>query len=268
MQFENGESRWFGIHQDITGRKRAEAALRKSEDELRELNAQKDKFFSIIAHDLRSPFNSIIGYSELLLEQVRMEDYDGIDKFAGIITKSSKQAMDLLSNLLEWAYSQTGKMAFDQEQIVLNTLIKKGLLLFDNIAAQKSITIKNDVPESLIIFADKSMISTVIRNLISNAIKFTREGGEVVVSARQNPEEVQVSVKDNGIGIAPGRAKQLFSFDTNISTPGTNKEKGTGLGLILCKEFIEKHGGSLWVESDEGKGSTFSFTLPCSNRPE
>ncbi len=134
--------------------------------------------------------------------------------------------------------------------------------MIENIADQKSITIKNDVPESLIIFADKSMISTVLRNLISNAIKFTREGGEVVVSARQNPKDILVSIKDNGIGIAPGRAKQLFSFDTNISTPGTNKEKGTGLGLILSKEFVEKHGGSIWVESEEGKGSTFYFTLP------
>ncbi len=252
----------IGAVQDITDRKQAEETLRKSEAKLHELNVQKDKFFSIIAHDLRTPFNAIMGFSELLLEQVRTHDYDGIDKFADIIMQSSKRAMNLLSNLLQWAYSQTGKTVFDPEHVLLRQVIKDGLLLFDNIATEKSITIKNDVPESLIIFADKSMLSTIIRNLISNAIKFTREGGEVVVSARQNPEEVQVSVEDNGIGIATEMTEVLFRIDTNISTPGTNKEKGTGLGLILCKEFVEKHGGSIWVESEEGIGSTFSFTLP------
>ncbi len=243
--------------------KQAQKKAEESEVKLRELNLTKDKFFSIIAHDLKSPFNSIMGFSELLLEQVRLKDYEGIDKYAGIIWHSSRRAMSLLTNLLEWVRTQTGKIEFNPEFFELVNYIKENVVFYDDIAVQKSITINMDIPHKLIVFADKQMINTVMRNLISNAIKFTREGGEVIISTRKTPKETIVSVRDNGLGIAPDRMEKLFRIDTNVSTPGTNKEKGTGLGLILCKEFVEKHGGSIWVESEEGKGSTFSFTLPC-----
>ena len=247
---------------DITDRKQAEKTLRESEAKLRELNITKDKFFNIIAHDLRSPFNSIIGLSELLVEQVNAKDYEGIDKYASIIKQSAHRATDLLMNLLEWSLTQTGRIEYNPEHFELVDIIKGNLMLFDDIARQKSISIKKVLPSTLILIADKAMIKTVIRNLLSNAIKFTGQGGEVVISARSSPTEILVSVKDSGTGIASDRIEKLFRIDTSESTPGTNKEGGTGLGLILCKEFVEKHGGKIWVESIENKGTVFTFTLP------
>ncbi|MDP2235207.1 MAG: PAS domain S-box protein [Bacteroidales bacterium] len=246
---------------DITKRKHAEEALRKSETKLRELNAQKDKFFSIIAHDLRSPFSAIIGLSDLLTDQIKDKDYAGIDLYAKMIGQSSQKALDLLMNLLEWTRAHTGRMVFNPEKFILTDLIEDNKLLFDLIAGQKDIIIKNVLPKEITVFADKSMISTVLRNLISNAIKFSGKGGEINISVEKNANEILVSISDNGVGIAPKRLDKLFRIDESDSTPGTNNEKGTGLGLILCKEFVEKHGGKIWVESEEGKGSTFYFTL-------
>jgi PAS domain S-box-containing protein len=247
---------------DITGRKLAEQALRESEEKLRELNAQKDKFFSIIAHDLKSPFNAIMGFSDLLVEQIKEKDYDGIDQYASIILKSSQHAIDLLMNLLDWARAQTGRIEFNPEYFELLHLTNEIFGQLNDAAAHKSIELRKDLPSSLPVFADKNMIATVVRNLISNAIKYTGEGGEIILSAKKKPDEILISVKDNGMGIAPDRINKLFRIDTNVSTPGTNKEKGTGLGLILCKEFIEKHDGKIWVESAIGQGSVFSFSIP------
>ncbi|MDZ7777060.1 MAG: PAS domain-containing sensor histidine kinase [Bacteroidales bacterium] len=247
---------------DITDRKQAEKTLRESEVELKELNAQKDKFFSIIGHDLKSPFNSILGFSGLLEEQIGEKNYDDVDKYAKTIRRSSQRAMDLLENLLEWSRAQTGKIEFSPESFKIINLTDNTFNQLKDAADQKSITLRNDLPTNLPVFADKNMVSTVMRNLISNAIKFTREGGEIKISAEKSAKEIFVSVSDNGIGIAPGRIEKLFRIDENDSTPGTNNEKGTGLGLILCKEFVEKHDGRIWVESVENKGSVFTFTLP------
>jgi signal transduction histidine kinase len=249
--------------QDITERKKAEQEIKLKNEELHELNATKDKFFSIIAHDLKSPFNSIMGFSELLIEQIKENDYAGIEKYAQIILDSSERAVELLMNLMEWSRSQTGRMEFNPEYFELVDFIDEVSDLFDDIAGQKSIIIKKDLPHNAPVFADKAMISTVFRNLISNAIKFTKPGGEIFISINQKQNEITVSVKDSGIGIPAGRIDNLFRIDENYSTPGTNNEKGTGLGLILCKEFIEKHGGRIWVESEPDKGSTFSFSLPA-----
>lgn len=231
-------------------------------DELQIANAEKDKFFKIIAHDLQSPFNSIMGFSEILAEQVNEKNYESIEKYAGIIFKSSERALDLLRNLLEWAQSQSGRMNYDPVNLDLLDLINEIMVLFNDIASQKSITIKKSVPPNAIVFADKAMISTVLRNLISNAIKFTHLGGEIVITVLEIQNHFKVSVSDNGIGVPQENLQKLFRIDENYSTSGTNKEKGTGLGLVLCKEFIEKHGGEIWIESDEGKGSTIYFTLP------
>jgi PAS domain S-box-containing protein len=252
----------IGIGHDITERLKNETEIKRQNEKLSSLNAQKDKFFSIIGHDLKSPFNSILGFSELLEEQVSEKDYDNVDKYAKIIGQSSKRAMDLLMNLLEWSRAHTGKMEFSPENFDLVHFINEVALLHHNIAAQKSITLKKDLPHNLPVFADKQMIRTVMRNLTSNAIKFTRQGGEVTISAKKRAKEIVVSVSDNGIGIAPGRIEKLFRIDESDSTPGTNSEKGTGLGLVLCKEFVEKHGGKIRADSKQNEGSKFSFTIP------
>lgn len=242
--------------------------IKESEIKLRELNATKDKFFSIIGHDLRSPFNSVIGFSNLLLKQIKNKNIEGIDKYANNVLKSSNNAMDLLLNLMEWSRSQTGRMEFNPEYFDLVSCINKIILLYDDIAGQKSITIKNILPHKASVYADNAMISTVLRNLISNAIKFTMPGDEIIVSAMEKQNEIIFSVSDNGVGISKNGIEKLFRIDQSYSTTGTNEETGTGLGLILCKEFVEKHNGKIWVESEEKKGSTFYFTLPYNAEPQ
>jgi len=250
------------IVRDITEKTQAVKALKINEARLRELNATKDKFFSIIAHDLKSPFNSILGFSGLLSEQLKEKDYENIDEYANLIKQSSQNAYDLLMNLLEWARSQTGKLEFSPEYFEMVVFVNQTILPFNNLAAQKSIVIKTDLPNMLPVYADKHMVSTVIRNLISNAIKFTRPGGAITIKAKKQHNEILISVSDNGVGISKNRTENLFRIDQNTSTAGTANEQGTGLGLILCKEFVEKHKGRIWVESEENSGSTFTFTLP------
>lgn len=250
------------IFVDITERRQYEETLKNNETHLRELVATKDKFFSIIAHDLKSPFNSILGLSNLLVEQIEEKNYEGIEEYAGIIQKSSIIVFDLLMNLLEWARSQTGRMEFSREYIELGTVINEVIELLNQSANQKSITIIKELPRNLLVFVDKAMISTILRNLISNAIKFTRQGGQIVILADKKPDELMISIADNGIGIKKEAIGKLFRIDENHVTLGTQNERGTGLGLILCKEFVEKHGGKIWVESEVGKGSEFCFTIP------
>ena len=259
----------IGISMDITDRKHNEKQLAIKNAELNKLNAEKDKFFSIIAHDLKSPFNAILGFSNILVEQMKENNYNGIDRYVEIIQKSSEQAMDLLMNLMEWSRSQTGRMEFSPEHFEMGNMINEIMPLFENIAGQKSITISSKLLPNTPVFADKAMINTVLRNLISNAIKFTHPGGNINISIEKKPNEIMVSVADNGVGIPKDSIDKLFRIDENFSTPGTQKEKGTGLGLILCKEFIEKHGGRIWVESEVSRPSaakagrsTFYFTIP------
>lgn len=250
-----------GTVQDITKSKQAKEALRKSEEKLRELNAQKDKFFSIIAHDLRSPFSATLGFSELLLDQIKKNDYEGIEEYAKIIHTSSKNAMDLLMNLLEWARTKLGSINYELKEFEFATLVNQVSAQLKDASDQKNITLKNTISTSLFVNADINMIATVIRNLVSNAIKFTHDGGEITISAEEKANEVIVAVKDTGLGISPERIKKLFRIDSNSSTSGTKDEKGTGLGLVLCKEFIDKHNGRIWVDSEPGKGSTFYFSI-------
>jgi two-component system sensor histidine kinase/response regulator len=235
--------------------------LRITNQKLEELNATKDKFFSIIAHDLRSPFTCIIGFSSLLAQQIKEKDYESIEQYAGFIEQSSKQAMDLLTNLLEWARSQTGRIEYNPEKFDLLYIIEESAQMFDQIAIPKNITLKRSLPQNLEVFADKYMIGTVLRNLISNAVKFTGQGGEILISAQLEHNEVIINISDNGVGISPQRIEKIFQIDKTDSTYGTDNEKGTGLGLILCKMFVEKSGGWIKVESEEGKGSVFSFSI-------
>jgi signal transduction histidine kinase len=187
---------------------------------------------------------------------------NSIEKFANIILLSSKRAMDLLKNLMQWAQSHTGRMAFNPEHFEMMAFINETTFPYDDIAGQKSIAIKMVLPSRMPVFADKAMISAIFRNLISNAIKFTNSGGEVTISAMKQQKEIIFSVRDTGVGISKSCIEKLFRIDQSFSTTGTNKETGTGLGLILCKEFVEKHGGKIWGESEKGAGSTFYFTLP------
>ena len=236
--------------------------IKDNEHKLIELNATKDKFFSIIAHDLKSPFNSIVGFSDQLRMQIKKKNYEHIEEFANIIHKSSLRAMDLLTNLFEWAQSQSGRMDYTPEYFDMVTLINEQILLFNSIAEMKSIILSNSLRNNTQIRADKAMINTVLRNLISNAIKFTQPGGKITISVVAEQNELLVSVSDNGVGISGQRIDKLFKIDESYSTPGTQKEKGTGLGLILCEEFVKKNNGKIWVESEVGKGTTFYFSLP------
>ena len=230
--------------------------------ELNELNASKDKFFSIIAHDLKNPFNTIIGFSEMLQEAVISNDQKIISKYASMINISSVQTFRLLENLLEWANSQRGKVSFNPVPISISEIIKEEFSMLDDMAKGKNIELKSNVPEKITIEADKNMIRTILRNLITNAIKFTHKNGKVEVNAITYKNHLEISVSDNGVGMSKDIMEKLFKIDANLSSRGTENERGTGLGLFLCKEFVEKHGGKIWTESEEGKGSTFKFLLP------
>lgn len=238
--------------------------LNETNEELKQINASKDKFFSIIGHDLKSPFNTILGFSDLLQEQVKEKDYSQVELYSNLIYKSAHKAFDLLVNLMEWAQTQTGRISFKPETFDIVNSVMEMKSLFQETASQKEIQIVTDLPPYLEIFADKAMINTVLRNLVSNAIKFTPLKGAVKIVSKLKDDQIVFMVKDNGVGIPPDRIEKLFRIDENYSTKGTNQETGTGLGLIICKEFIEKHQGKIWVESKEGEGSTFCFSIPMS----
>ena len=235
--------------------------------ELNELNASKDKFFSIIAHDLKNPFNTIIGFSEMLNEEISSEHPEKTKEYANMINVSAVQTFRLLENLLEWAKSQSGNIHYNPVQISLNEIVDDEFIILKDMAKGKSIELMNSLSGNLIIFADKNMIKTILRNLISNAIKFTHRNGQVEVKASVENNKVTVAVSDNGIGMTKDIMEKLFRIDANLSTRGTENEKGTGLGLFLCKEFVEKHGGKIWVESRTDIGSIFNFVLPLSVIP-
>jgi PAS domain S-box-containing protein len=262
MDKENNALFFISHVQDITDKKNAEKILLEQKEELQKLNSEKDKFFSIIAHDLMNPFNSIISFSNLLEEQVKNKEYDEVEVFSKIIHQSSQRAMNLLINLMEWSQSQTGRMDYNPVFFDLENLINEVTLLFSEISKQKSITLKKSFALSKSILADRDMISAVLRNLISNAIKFTKTEGSVIISVVENNNNLIFSISDNGVGIEQERIEKLFQLTENYSTLGTEKEKGTGLGLILCKDFIEKHNGKIWVDSKIEKGTTINFSIP------
>lgn len=258
-----GEAYIISVTRDISDRKEIERDLQAKNEALQQANAEKDKFYSIIAHDLKSPFNAIIGMSHILREQVRGRENADLDEYADIILQSSQRAMDLLENLTQWSRAHTGRMPFIPERFDFNELSDELVLFYTDIAGQKSIALEQDISPGLTVHADRSMIGTVLRNLVSNAIKFTHPGGRVTIRAHAGDDGLRVSVEDTGVGISEELQARLFRLDGNLSTAGTRNESGTGLGLILCKEFIELHDGVLHVQSRPGHGSTFSFTLPA-----
>jgi signal transduction histidine kinase len=262
IQVEGGTKFLAGFTIDITDRKIAEKKLKELTNELKASNAAKDKFFSIMAHDLRSPFSSIAGLSELMIDEAPSLDTDEIIKYATVIHTSAVNTLLLLENLLDWALMQRRQIFFTPESIVLNDLVKEIFDLVNESAFQKSITLFDKIPNQFIINGDQNMIKTLIRNLVYNAIKFTMPGGSVEISAVVNTDEIQISVTDTGIGISSGDIEKLFNISTSYSNRGTSNEKGTGLGLILCKDFVDKHNGRIWIESKLGVGTTIVFTLP------
>ncbi|MGE5621222.1 MAG: ATP-binding protein [archaeon] len=236
--------------------------MKNIERELKELNADKDKFFSIISHDLKSPFSSLLGFSEFLASDFDQLSPEEVKTFAQNIHKSAKSVFDLLENLLQWSRLQTGGMEYSPVRFNLRDLAEEIYSIYEISAIKKRITLSTEIDDKIEVFADKNMIEAVLRNLVSNAIKFTQPGGEVSIRAKSENVRVVVSVADNGVGISTENQKKLFAIGEKLTTLGTEKERGTGLGLILSKEFVEKNNGTLELKSQPGEGSEFSFTLP------
>ncbi len=265
-----------GILRDITEAKKNEDKLKqvveklemvngqllKSESELRNTNATKDKFFSIIAHDLRSPFSSLLSFSEFLIEDIETLEKEETKLFAEKIHEAAQSVFALLENLLQWSRIQSGKIPYNPSNFNINFKINQVIRLLANNAANKKITILNECPANSIVFADEDMLFSVIQNLLSNAIKFTNKEGTIVFRCMILEKEVKISITDNGVGVKEEDLKKLFRFDTNFTTYGTSDEKGSGLGLLLCHEMIEKNRGKITVESKIGEGTSFTFTLP------
>lgn len=259
---------------DITDRKLAEEQIQNQNKELAELNAAKDKFFSIIAHDLKAPFSSFLGLTKILAEETHNLSLDELKDFSISMQKLALNLYKLLENLLEWARIQRGQTTFNPEECLLHMLVNQNIEIQSEVAKQKQINILNTIPEGLILSVDIPMFNTVIRNLISNAVKFTSTGGNIKIGISDNDSmsnyssekydkenDIVIYVKDSGIGISKKMIDSLFQIDKKVSRPGTNGELSTGLGLFLCKEFIEKHNGNIWVESEEGFGSTFYVSV-------
>lgn len=258
----NGKKFLVGVIRDITESKLAEQALRASEVQLRELNATKDKLFAIIAHDLRSPFNNILALCEILNMAIKRSEVENSEKYLGLINSTAKNTLVLLENLLDWAKSQSGQISFKSEKISIAKVVQEILDLSRSIAKTKGITINVIESVDIEVISDIKILKTIMRNLISNAIKYSKPGGTISISAIEEDNQVKVTISDTGVGMDDETLKNLFLITANTPLPGTLNEKGSGFGLVLCKEFIEKLGGKIWVESEEGKGSNFIFTLP------
>ncbi len=231
---------------------------------LADANSDKDRFFSIIAHDLRSPFNAFLGFTELMADDSADLTKEEMKSYAQEIRKAAMQLFGLLENLLEWSRLQRNNITLNKQLYPLARIIELSLNALSENATKKNITITVDTDESLTVFVDDKMMQSVLRNLISNAIKFTPRGGKVNIAAFHSNGELNVAVSDNGVGIKQDNIRKLFKINETLSKTGTEGEPSTGLGLVLCKEFIEKHNGKIWVESEVGKGSTFYFSLPAS----
>jgi PAS domain S-box-containing protein len=258
------------VFSDVTQSKEARIKLEKYNKNLLELNKTKDKFFSIIAHDLRNPYSSMIGFSELLLEDLEKLTMDEIRDSLKIIRNSAKNSLNLLENLLAWSRLETGRMHFDPTKVVLTDLVDEVVNVLFSLAYRKKIEINNMVESYVILSSDKNMLNTILNNLVMNAIKFTPIGGEINIYATKMATDTEsgkdfykISVADTGIGMDSEFCRQLFTQNKPVSNPGTEKEQGTGLGLLLSREMVERHGGKIYAESTPGKGSVFSFLIPA-----
>lgn len=255
-EFEN-ESK----HTSDTDLQKLNDELLARNEELLEIVASRDKFISIIAHDIKNPFTALLGFSEFLFKNIDNVDKEEIEEIARAMFQSSRLIFSFLENLLQWARLRTDRIEFNPVMMDIYA-VTEGIteLLTDN-AQLKEITLTNTIPEGTWVFADEPSISTVLRNLISNAIKFSRKGGKVNIASQIKEELVYIQVSDTGVGMRQEDVAKVFRIDRSHTTVGTNNERGTGLGLKLCKEFVERNGGTIWVESTLNKGSMFTFTL-------
>lgn len=254
---------------DITSRKRYENKLTElnlqlsdSEKKLKELNTQKDKLFSVIAHDLKNPFNALLGFSRILHEESPEMDAEEINKISGHIHKAAQQGFDILLNLLEWSRFQTNRIEFKPEPLSLAELLSGSLPQIDYMLQAKEIRLELIPFEDARVMIDQHMIDTVLRNLLSNAIKFSHRNGKIFVSVEPRDTFYSISIQDFGIGMSEDELRKIFLMDYLYTSKGTEGEQGSGLGLVLCKDFIEKNGGRIWAISSSGQGSTFSFSIP------
>jgi len=250
------------IINDITERKKSDQLLKDNSVRLKELNATKDKFFSIIAHDLRSPINSILGFLDLLINQYEEIEDQERKAFIKLIEENVNVTQKLLDNLLHWALSQSGKISFKPEKIHLSNIVQNIFETFRTASKLKKIDLLSDVSPDFTLFADVNMLTTILQNLTNNAIKYSNTGGSISINVESNSNQDIIVVSDNGIGMNEKTKNMLFKVGEHISSPGTADEIGSGLGLILCKDFIDRHHGEIWVESEEGKGSKFFVRIP------
>jgi len=258
------------IFRDITEKLNIQQQLVRYNQELTNLNETRDKFFSIIAHDLRAPYSSLIGFTELLMEDLDKLERSEVRDYLRIIRNSAKNSFNLLENLLAWSRLQTGRMPYDPKKMNLWDVVEDVISVLYSLAYRKKIEISNLVSPAIELLADKNMINTIIHNLLMNAIKYSPMGGAVSIAAIEDEHNSEngsqpcfsISVIDNGIGMDKEVLDNLFSSD-KVPLPGTDKEQGTGLGLVISREMVERHGGIITVESNPGKGAVFTFTVPA-----
>lgn len=255
----------FFTIENITELKKTEIDLVNSREDLKKSNAMKDKLFSIVAHDLRGPIGALATALEMMVQEPGSFDQEEMTEMLEILQKSSQSTYSLLENLLYWARNQMGDITYNPENLVLNQIILEKMNLYTLLAKEKKIEIVTELKKNKInCYADKNMLETILRNLISNAIKFTPQNGKISLSVLQNKNKITVQIKDTGIGMNNEQLKNIFDYTSYSSTRGTAGEKGTGLGLLLCKDFVEQNKGTFKITSQEGNGTTISFTLPIS----
>lgn len=248
--------------------KKLNQELIEKKELISELNAANDKLLSILSHDFKNPFNILLGFCNILSKDYDKLNSVKIKEFINILSTTTKNAYSLLETLIMWANTQRGKISFEPSKLDLLHTVNSVITLFSSQSLQKNITLINKIEEGIFVFADDNMLNTIIRNLISNAIKFSNKNSQILISANiENPFCV-VSVKDFGVGMNEETKEKLFKIDSNFRSVGTSKETGHGLGLILCKELVKKNGGQIYVESEEGKGSEFKFTIPLFKEEE
>ncbi len=259
---KNGDILWHGVIADVTERRRTDDIIKNQYNQLQEMNRSKDKFFSVIAHDLRGPFQSLLSSSEMLATDVENLTPEQIKTFSSGLNNSLRNLYGIIENLLQWSMMQRNMLEFDPENLDLYDITNNIAEILNQSAAKKDISVTNKIGRKTNVFADLFMLRSVIQNLLVNAIKFTKTGGQIIISSLNKGRFVEISVQDNGIGMEKSKIRDLFGPSAVISTRGTSGEKGTGLGLTLCKEFVERNGGEIIAESKLGKGSKFTFTLP------
>lgn len=253
---------WQSYQELLLSFKASEEEVKKKNEELKEANETKDVLFSIISHDLRSPFQGLLGISGYLVDEFDSLDKNEIKELIETLHEALKNQYKFLDDLLNWSRLQSGKLSINKSKFSLYELVEKIKSLFQTNLESKKISLFNNISTDCIINADEDLINLLIRNLISNAIKFTNENGKIEIKSKLANNKIQIEISDNGIGIKSENIDKIFKIDNHFTTRGTNNEKGNGFGLALCKEIVTKHGGEIWLQSEYGKGTKFFFTIP------